>query len=294
MALLFKKTPLQSTFGAILLALDGGKQPGEFTLKDLLSRYRDHRLEVIRKRSRFDLEKAEAELHIDARAAPGSRPYRRHHRRDQAPRPTGTEAAERLQHRFGLSDVQADAILKHAAGEASPRWKAISSVRSEASNCAPRSRNCAALLGDEALPARHHARGAGPKSSSDSRDKRRTVILPHERTAPTSPMWSRSVADEDVVVTLSRPGIHQTHPHAPLSAPDGPRALRWLTMDRFAGDYLERVHRSPHSRLAALLHATRGTFISSGWRTSPRARAQFTGKIRLGASRDAGRHDTRW
>ena len=64
MELLFKKTALQSTFGAILLALDGGNQPGEFTLKDLLSRYRDHRLEVIRRRSRFDLERAEAELHI--------------------------------------------------------------------------------------------------------------------------------------------------------------------------------------------------------------------------------------
>ena len=33
MALLFKKTALQSTFGAILLALDGGRQPEEFTLK---------------------------------------------------------------------------------------------------------------------------------------------------------------------------------------------------------------------------------------------------------------------
>ncbi len=111
MALLFKKTALQCTFGAIMLALDGGRQPEEFTLKELLERYRDHRLEVIRRRSRFDLEKAETDLHLTR----GLLLALAHIDDviDEIKRSADrSEASERLQDRFGLSDVQADAILR--------------------------------------------------------------------------------------------------------------------------------------------------------------------------------------
>jgi DNA gyrase subunit A len=60
---LYKQTYLQATFGAIMLALDGGV-PRELTLKEMLERFRDHRVEVIRRRSQHDLEKARAEAHI--------------------------------------------------------------------------------------------------------------------------------------------------------------------------------------------------------------------------------------
>ena len=60
---LYKKTSLQSTFGAILIALDSG-QPKQFNLIELLERFKDHRLDVIQRRSSHDLEKAEAEKHI--------------------------------------------------------------------------------------------------------------------------------------------------------------------------------------------------------------------------------------
>jgi DNA gyrase subunit A len=60
---LYKQTYLQATFGTIMLALDNGV-PRELTLKEMLERFRDHRLEVIRRRSRHDLEKAKAEAHI--------------------------------------------------------------------------------------------------------------------------------------------------------------------------------------------------------------------------------------
>jgi DNA gyrase subunit A len=63
LATLYKQTYLQATFGAIMLALDGGV-PRELTLKQMLERFRDHRLEVIQRRSRHDLEKAKAEAHI--------------------------------------------------------------------------------------------------------------------------------------------------------------------------------------------------------------------------------------
>jgi DNA gyrase subunit A len=63
LAALYKQTYLQATFGAIMLALDHGV-PREFTLKEMLERFRDHRLEVIRRRSQHDLAKAKAEAHI--------------------------------------------------------------------------------------------------------------------------------------------------------------------------------------------------------------------------------------
>jgi DNA gyrase subunit A len=106
---LYKQTYLQSTFGAIMLALDGGV-PRELSLKEILERYRDHRLDVIRARSRFDLKKARAEAHvtegllialdnIDAVI----RIIRKAADRD--------EAAEKLRKRFSLTVEQADAIL---------------------------------------------------------------------------------------------------------------------------------------------------------------------------------------
>jgi len=63
LGLLFRQTHLQATFGAILLALDHGA-PREMTLKQMLERFRDHRLEIIRRRSQHDLEEAQAQAHI--------------------------------------------------------------------------------------------------------------------------------------------------------------------------------------------------------------------------------------
>jgi DNA gyrase subunit A len=60
---LYRQTYLQTTFGAIMLALDHGV-PRELTLKEILERFRDHRLDVIRRRARHDLEQAESEAHI--------------------------------------------------------------------------------------------------------------------------------------------------------------------------------------------------------------------------------------
>src|SRR5690606_10872734 len=63
LATLYKQTYMQATFGAIMLALDNGV-PRELTLKQMLERFRDHRLDVIVRRSQHDLEKARAEAHI--------------------------------------------------------------------------------------------------------------------------------------------------------------------------------------------------------------------------------------
>ncbi|MGB7339856.1 MAG: DNA gyrase subunit A, partial [Phototrophicaceae bacterium] len=63
MADLFKYTPLQETFSIIMLALVDG-QPRILSLKQCLRVYLEHRMEIVRKRSEFDLARAKERAHI--------------------------------------------------------------------------------------------------------------------------------------------------------------------------------------------------------------------------------------
>lgn len=60
---LYKHTDLQVTFGCNMLALDHG-MPRTMNIKHFMSAWIDHRIEVIRRRTRFELAKAEARAHI--------------------------------------------------------------------------------------------------------------------------------------------------------------------------------------------------------------------------------------
>ena len=109
LAALYKQTHLQSTFGAIMLALDHGI-PRELNLKEMLERYRDHRLAVIRRRSRFELEKARHQAHITEGLLIALENIDMviaiiRESKDEV------EASRELQAAFGLSELQAHAIL---------------------------------------------------------------------------------------------------------------------------------------------------------------------------------------
>lgn len=60
---LYKSTPLESSFGVILLALDN-RRPKQMNIKEMITCYIDHRREVIYRRTAFRLRKAEARAHI--------------------------------------------------------------------------------------------------------------------------------------------------------------------------------------------------------------------------------------
>jgi len=60
---LYKHTRLQSTFGAIMIGLDKG-QPKTFNIKQLLESFLIHRRVIVRRRTKFDLRKAEERAHI--------------------------------------------------------------------------------------------------------------------------------------------------------------------------------------------------------------------------------------
>ena len=104
---LYKNTQMQDTFGIIMLALVDG-QPKILTLRECLDCYIDHRKSVVLRRTKFDLDKAEARAHIleglkialdniDEVIAIIRSSY--------------DDPKERLMERFGLSDIQAQAIL---------------------------------------------------------------------------------------------------------------------------------------------------------------------------------------
>jgi len=113
---LYKHTQMQTTFGVNMLALvEGGRQPRLLTLKRLLQEYIDHRREVIRRRTEFDLDKARARAHIleglkiaidnlDAVIATIRNSRSRDHARTN------------LMSGFALSEAQANAILEMQLG----------------------------------------------------------------------------------------------------------------------------------------------------------------------------------
>ncbi|GAB4546576.1 MAG: DNA gyrase subunit A [Anaerolineales bacterium] len=63
LAALYKRTPMQTTFGINLLALVDG-EPRTLTLKQALRVYIEHRITIIKRRAEFDLAKAKARAHI--------------------------------------------------------------------------------------------------------------------------------------------------------------------------------------------------------------------------------------
>jgi DNA gyrase subunit A len=106
---LYKYTPLQSTFGAQMLALVNG-EPRLLSLKRALQIYVEHRIEVITRRSQYQLDKARERSHILAGlliALANLDDIIKTIRQS----PDADTAKERLMQRFKLSDRQAQAIL---------------------------------------------------------------------------------------------------------------------------------------------------------------------------------------
>ncbi|CCF24935.1 DNA gyrase subunit A [Leuconostoc citreum] len=106
---LYKETLLQTNFSFNMLAINGGK-PQTMSLKDILVAYLTHQREVIRRRTAFDLQKAQARAHIleGLRIALDHIDAIINIIRSSA---TSEEAKTRLIDGYALSDKQAQAIL---------------------------------------------------------------------------------------------------------------------------------------------------------------------------------------
>lgn len=106
---LYKYTPLMTTFSAQILALVDG-EPVTLTLKRALQVFIEHRIEVITRRTKFDLEKAKARAHIleGLLIALANLDAVIQTIRES---PDVEQAKDRLMNRFKLSEMQAQAIL---------------------------------------------------------------------------------------------------------------------------------------------------------------------------------------
>ena len=106
---LFKQTALQSSFGIIMLALvDDQKQPKILSLRQIIDEYLNHQMEVLTRRTQFDLRKAQERAHLLEGLLIAQDNI------DEVIRIIRTaydDAKQKLMDRFGLDDVQAQAIL---------------------------------------------------------------------------------------------------------------------------------------------------------------------------------------
>ena len=106
---LFKQTALQSSFGIIMLALvDDQKQPKILSLRQIIDEYLAHQMEVLRRRTEYDLRKARERAHLLEGLLIAQDNI------DECIRIIRSrydDAREALMERFGLDEVQAQAIL---------------------------------------------------------------------------------------------------------------------------------------------------------------------------------------
>ncbi|MCF0260000.1 MAG: DNA gyrase subunit A [Erysipelotrichaceae bacterium] len=107
---MFRLTPLQSTFGINMLALENGK-PKQLSIKEIIQDYVQHQIEVVERKTRFDLKKAEERLHIveGLRIALDNLDALIHMIRNSH----SEEAVliQEMNEAFGLDDIQSKAIL---------------------------------------------------------------------------------------------------------------------------------------------------------------------------------------
>src|SRR4051812_1909910 len=227
---LFKKTALQSTFGVIALALDRGV-PREFGLKEILERWRDHRVEVVVRRSRWELERAGEEAHllrglmvalgrIDevVQIIRGSR--------------TRESAARKLEKELRLDERQSEAILAMRLS----RLTQLESreLKERLDELEARIQELEAIL---ASPERQLEliRQELRALAEAYADPRRTRILDSEKSLKLEDM----LAAEHVVVTLSREGFVRQIPMAVYQR--SMTAGKRIALDRYEGDFVQQA-----------------------------------------------------
>lgn len=113
---LYKMTDMQVTFGAILLALDDGV-PKILTLKEILEKYIVFQKDIIRRRTEFDLRKAQERAHILEGLAKAIDIVDDVIATIRACKGGQAEAKQAIMDKFGFDDPQASAIVAYRLGQ---------------------------------------------------------------------------------------------------------------------------------------------------------------------------------
>jgi len=227
---LFKWTALQSTFGVIALALDHGV-PRELGLKAILERWRDHRIQVVVRRSRWELERARDEAHVLrglivalSRIDDVVRIIRSSRTRETA--------AAKLEKELKLDERQSKAILEMRLS----RLTQLESreLRDRLDELERRIVELDAILASDARQL-ELIRGELRELRDSYADPRRTRIFENEKLVKLEDM----LAAEHVVVTVSREGYVRQIPMAVYQR--SMTAGKRIALDRYEDDYVERA-----------------------------------------------------
>ena len=202
---LYKYTSLQNTFGVNNLALVNGV-PKCLSLREILSHYIDHQVDVVTRRTRFDLKKAQARAHI----LEGYLMALDHIdevisiiRSSQ----TDAEASSRLIERFGFSPEQTTAILEM-------KLRRLTGLERDKIEDELAGLRRAIAYYEDLLANEHKILGVIKEEmreiSKKFGDKRRTEIARAERDLDVEDL----IADEDMVVTITHTGYVKRIPVA--------------------------------------------------------------------------------
>jgi DNA gyrase subunit A len=191
---LYKNSDLQVTFGCNMLALDHGL-PRTMNIKHFMSAWIDHRIEVIRRRTRYELNRAEARAHI----LEGYLKALDH--LDEVVRviraSTSRDAARtELMTRFGLSEKQANAVLELRLYQLT--GLEAEKIDAEYKDLLVKIAHYKAVLASEAL-VRGIIREELEEVKRVQKSERKTKIIAAEGEFQMEDL----IADEQVVITLS-------------------------------------------------------------------------------------------
>jgi DNA gyrase subunit A len=200
---LYRYTAMQSTFGVIMLALVEN-QPKVCTLRELLQHFLQHRRDVILRRTRFDLRKAEERAHV-------LEGYRLAlDRLDEVialirNAPTVEAARAGLVARFGMSVVQAQAILDLRLQRLTGLER--QKIQEEYREVLQTIERLRAILQSEGL-LRQLIREELAALKAQYGDRRRTEIIEQQEEI----QFEDLVADEEMVITVSHQGYVKRSP----------------------------------------------------------------------------------
>ena len=197
--MLFSRTALQSNFNAYNLALVEGK-PVLMTLKDMVSIYVNHREDVIERRTRFDLKKAEERAHILLGLKIGLENIDEVIRIIKESEDNNVASVE-LQNAFQLTKIQADAIIDMKLGRLS--HLETDKILNELSDLEAKIAYYKDLLSDRNKilgVVRDEIRKIGENYG----DRRRTEIIEQELDDASPEDF---IKKEDVVISISKKGF---------------------------------------------------------------------------------------
>ncbi len=202
---LYKMTQMQTTFGIILLAIVDS-QPKVMTLRELLEHFLNHRKQVIIRRTRYDLRKAEERAHIlegILKALDMLDEIIATIRASSSP----AEARTRLVEDYTFTEPQAQAILDMRLQKLTgiEREKVVEEYR----GLMELIERLRAILGSEALLL-EEIRREFRELREGFGDERRTEILPYTHEITIEDL----IADEDMVITVTRTGYVKRSPLA--------------------------------------------------------------------------------